>query len=299
MRSCLSNLIASRWRLVYFTALGASAALGYAIQSHAKVQLDSAEQFNSTGFYSFPGGIAQLRLPKLSSSLPVVKFGIAEPPIIESENYWRILVGLDLAILPGEYLVYVKHNDVDLAATSLKFDVVQKTYPITNIDDLRSAIHAKGINHDKFSEIDFENSEQPHLPLKRPIDGTWVDVFGSVASSNDPLSKDSETLVQNYVYLSSTELKIVTAPQNAMVSRIIQGPEPEALATVFLDHGRGVYSILSGVADLSIEVGNGLVAGAIIGKLPSSVNTDQPSTLIWQSVVNGVYVNPLILTELN
>jgi septal ring factor EnvC (AmiA/AmiB activator) len=84
-----------------------------------------------------------------------------------------------------------------------------------------------------------------------------------------------------------------------MVSRIIQGPEPEALATVFLDHGRGVYSILSGVADLSIEVGNGLVAGAIIGKLPSSVNTDQPSTLIWQSVVNGVYVNPLILTELN
>ena len=299
MRFCLSNLIVNRWRLVCFTALGASAALGYAIPSHAKVQLDSAEQFNSIGFYSFPGGIAQLRVPKLSSSLPVVKFGIAEPPIIESENYWRILVGLDLAILPGEYLVYVKHNDVDLAATSLKFDVVQKTYPITNLDDLRSAVHAKGINHDKFSEIDFENSEQPHLPLKRPIDGTWVDVFGSVASSNDPLSKDSETLVQNYVYLSSTELKIVTAPQNAMVSRIIHGPEPEALATVFLDHGRGVYSILSGVADLSIEVGNGLVAGAIIGKLPSSVNTDQPSTLIWQSVVNGVYVNPLILTELN
>jgi hypothetical protein len=299
MRSCLSNLIANRLRLVCFTVLGASAALAYAIPIHAKVQLDSTERFNSTGSYSFPGGIAQLRLPKLSSSLPMVKFGIAEPPIIESENHWRILIGLDLAILPGEYLVYVKHNDVDLAATSLKFDVVQKTYPVTNIDDLRSAVHARDLNHDKFSEIDFENSEQPHLPLKRPIDGTWVDVFGSVASSNNPLSKSSETRVQNYVYFSSTELKIVTAPQNAMVSRIIQGPQPEALATVFLDHGRGVYSILSGVADLSVEVGNGIVAGAVIGKLPSSLNTDQPSTLFWQSVVNGVYVNPLILAELD
>jgi hypothetical protein len=299
MISGVSNLIASRWRLVCLTVLGASAALAYAIPVHAKVQLDSAERFNSTRSYNFPGGIAQLRLPKLSSSLPVVKFGTAEPPITESENHWRILIGLDLAMLPGEYLVYVKHSDVDLAATSLKFHVIQKTYPVTYIDDLRSAVHAKDVNHDKFSEIDFENSEQPHLPLKRPIDGTWVDVFGSVVSSNDPLSKISETLVQNYVYFSSTELKMVTAPQNAMVSRIIQGPEPEGLATVFLDHGRGVYSILSGVADLSIEVGNGLIAGAVIGKLPSSLNTDQPSTLIWQSVVNGVYVNPLILAELD
>lgn len=299
MKSCLSDPIANRWRLVCCTVVGALLVLGTIIPSHAKDQLDTGERLNSTDSYNFPGGVAQLLLPKLSSSLPVVKFGMAEPPIIESENHWRILVGLDLAMLPGEYLVYVKHSDVDLPATSLKFKVVQKIYPITNIKDVRAAVNSRNISHDKFSETDFENSQQPQLPLRLPIDGTWVDIFGSVATSNDPLSDSTEALVQNYVYLSSTDLAIVSAPQNAMVSRIIQGNEPDALATVFLDHGRGVYSILSGVADLSVEVGNGIVAGAIIGKLPSSINSDQPSTLIWQSIVNGVYVNPLILAELN
>jgi hypothetical protein len=294
MRSCLSDL-RKRWLREGFGVLGALLVLGHVIPSHAGDEIDAGEALDSPGSYNFPGGVAKLRLAKLSSSLPVVKFGMAEPPIIEFEKDWRILIGLDLAMLPGQYLVYLKHSGTDLPATSLKFNVVQKTYPITNIKGVRS----RGISHDKFSEIDFENSEQPQLPLKLPIEGTWVDVFGSIAVSNDPLSISSETLVQNYVYLTSTELSIITAPQNAMVSRIIQDPDPEGLATVFLDHGRGVYSILTGVADLSVEVGNGIVAGAIIGKLPASINNDQSSTLIWQSIVNGVYVNPLILTELN
>lgn len=299
MRYSLSDSISNSRLRLYFTILGTLVVVGCAMPGHAKDQDASDQPRKSTGSYNFPGGIAQLRIPKLSSSLPVVKFGIAEPPIIESEKYWRILVGLDLAMLPGEYLVYLKPSDTDFPATSLKFKVVQKSYPITNIDDIRSSVHSRDISHDKFSEIDFENSEQPQLPLKLPIDGVWVDVFGSVAASNDPLSSSIEALVQNYVYLSSTKLSIITAPQNAMVSRIIQGGEPEALATVFLDHGRGVYSILSGVADLSVEVGNGIVAGAVIGKLPPSISTDQPSTLVWQCIVNGVYVNPLILTELH
>jgi hypothetical protein len=300
MKPCLTNSIANPWLWGCFgIVLGALLVLGYAIPSHAKDFLDDDEALKSTRSFNFPGGVAQLRLPKLSSSLPVVNFGMAEPPIIESENDWRILIGLDLAMIPGQYLVYVKHSDTDLLATSLKFNVAQKTYPITNIKDVRSAARTLGISHDSFSDIDFKNSEQPNFPLKLPIDGTWVDAFGSIAASNDPLSVSSETLVQNYVYLSSAELSIITAPQNAMVSRIIQGPEPEALATVFLDHGRGVYSILTGVADLSVEVGNGVIAGAIIGRLPANINNDQYSTLVWQSIVNGVYVNPLILTELD
>lgn len=296
---CFFCNLAEHWRLRLICAiLGSISTLGFAIPSHAQDQAASNKYLESTGAYNFPGGIAQLRIPKLSNDLPLVKFGIKEPPIIESEKYWRILVGLDLEMLPGEYLVYVKQSDADLPATSIKFKVVQKIYPITNIDDVGSAVLSQDFDHDKFSEIDFANSEQPQLPLMLPVAGDWEDVFGSVAASNDPLSSSIGGLVQNYVYLSSTNLSIITAPQNAMVSRIIQGGGSQALATVFLDHGRGVYSILSGVADLSVEVGNGIVAGAVIGKLPSSLSADEPSILIWQSIVNGVYINPLILTEL-
>lgn len=298
MRCFLPDL-ARNWRLRLFcTILGPTIGLGFAIPSNAQNQNTSNQQVEPSKPYNFPGGIAQLSIPKLSGNLPVVKFGIQEPPIVESGEYWRVLIGLDLEMLPGEYLVYVKQSDADLPATSVKFKVAQKFYPFTNIENLGSAVLSRDLDHDKFSEVDFVNSEQPQLPLRLPVKGDWKDVFGSVAATNDQLSSSTESLVQNYVYLNSTNLSIITAPQNAMVSRIIQSDGSQALATVFLDHGRGVYSILNGVADLSVEVGNGVVAGAVIGKLPSSLNPDQPSTLIWQSIVNGVYVNPLILTEL-
>jgi murein DD-endopeptidase MepM/ murein hydrolase activator NlpD len=99
------------------------------------------------------------------------------------------------------------------------------------------------------------------------------------------------------VSLTTTELSNVIAPQNAIVSRIEFDENQTELATLFLDHGRGLYSIISGMSDLTVEIGNGVIAGAVLGKMPLD-KTGSPTTLIWQCVINGVYINPLILTKI-
>jgi hypothetical protein len=151
--------------------------------------------------------------------------------------------------------------------------------------------------HDRFSEIDFSNTEQPTLPLLLPIKGDWQDVFGTViAEAGAPLENNAGQ-TSNYVFLENRQLSIVTAPQNAIVSRIVQPQTSDGLATVFLDHGRGLYSVLSGITDLSVETGNGIVTGAVIGKLLAKSESEPASILIWQTILNGVYINPLIISD--
>ncbi|MBT8114938.1 MAG: M23 family metallopeptidase [Arenicella sp.] len=239
--------------------------------------------------HNYPGGIADLILEKKSTRLPEIKYGIREPATLDLGDRWRVLIGIELDTLPGEYVVYVKPAGEDSSAYTEKFSVVQRVYPIKDHRNLPAA----RLEYDQFSELDYENSNQPELPLVFPVNlvDQWSDDFGHL------IEETPESLVaQNYISLTTTALTTVLAPQNAIVSRIVA--DEDDYATVFLDHGRGLYSIISGVDDLVVEVGNGVVAGAVIGKLPGNSSFDRPHTVTWQCTLNGVYINPLILTIL-
>jgi len=254
-------------------------------------------QIDNLATFNFPGGVVELQVPKITDTLPIVKYGIREPVIIQQREAWKILIGIGLDTLPGEYLVYIKHSDSEIPAHSVKFEVVQKAIAVRNLGNEDSK-NTREIIHDVLSELNFSNTEQPKLPFKAPIAGNWEDNYGQVSASEDQDSENVAVVAQNYVSLTTTELATISAPQNAIVSRI-QISETSQLATVFLDHGRGLYSILSGVDDLSVEIGNGIVAGAVIGKLPAAISDGPPAQLIWQAILNGVYINPLILTRLD
>ena len=240
--------------------------------------------------YNYPGGVAEILLEKTSGELPEIKYGIRDPATMDLGNRWRVLLGIELDTLPGEYVVYVKSAAQDSPAVTEKFSVEQHVYPIK----VASAQLPDRLEHDLFSDLDYKNSNQPELPLLYPVDliDQWSNDFGHLVES-----VDSESLIaQNYISLTTTAVAMVLAPQNAIVSRVII--HENQYATVFLDHGRGLYSIISGIDDLSIETGNGVVAGAVLGKLPGNSSFDNPHTITWQCVLNSVYVNPIILTKL-
>jgi len=246
--------------------------------------------------FSYPGGVVELILPKNSNVLPSVQYGIREPVIIEQFDHWRVIIGLDINTLPGDYLAYIKYPDSGSPAYSIKFAVRQKSYPITEIDtELQSNIN---IQHNTLSDLDFSNTEQPIFPLKLPITGEWHDAFAS-QEFNTAINTEQPSLVsQNFISLTSTKTEIISSPSKAIVSRIILGDVVSAFATVYLDHGRGLYSIISGVSDLSVSTGDGILAGAVIGKLSQDEKNPSSRILKWQCMINGVYVNPLILTQI-
>ena len=240
---------------------------------------------------NYPGGVVMLNLVKQTAQLPEIRYGLREPVIIETETHWRVLIGISLTTLPGEYLVYVKRSTPDSEGEYLKINVEQKEYPqFEKKDGKRHKVLTRP--RAKVSDIDFKNTQQPKLPLMLPTDGDWHNTFGHQIY----YKKSRQLKSLNGITMTTTKLTTVSSPQNAIVTRI--EVDKENLATLYLDHGRGLFSILQGLTDITVEIGNGVVAGAVLGKLPGATNNAEHSSLIWQTQLNGAYVNPLLLTEL-
>lgn len=251
--------------------------------------------------FSYPGGVAELTIAKQSDDLPDVKFGLNEPVVMEYSSYWRILIGLSLETLPGDYVSYIKPAIEGASGQYEKVIVKQHIYPFSEYSELNAKTSQQAIlkTHKSFSDIDFSNTQQPSLPLQWPLEGRWSNNFGHKLYD----LKHATLHIPNAIVISTTRLSSVIAPQSAIVSKI--ETSDSGVSTVFLDHGRGLYSILSGLSDLTVELGNGIVSGAVIGKLPAgsdeTSNDSSPATrtLIWQTVMNNTYVDPQVLTKMN
>lgn len=254
----------------------------------------------ATDSYNYPGGVVQFNLAKDSETLPDVKFGLKNPIVMEYPNRWRILIGLSLDTLPGEYVAYIKPSIDGASGQYEKVVVEQHIYPFSEYSELDSLLSQQAVfkTHTSFSDLDFSNTRQPSLPLIWPLEGNWSNNFGH--KLYDP--ERSKLHTPNAIVIRAEKLSTVVAPQTAIVSKI--EISESGLSTVFLDHGRGLYSILAGLSDLTVELGNGIVAGAVIGKLtgPDNVSTNESSliasTLVWQTVMNRTYVDPQILINL-
>ncbi|MEM7357847.1 MAG: M23 family metallopeptidase [Pseudomonadota bacterium] len=291
----ISQLRAALFVLACLMISSAPLAQQTALEEAPQAKDPNAYQLDSS--QSYPGGIVQLSLEKISDTLPLVRFGIREPVIIEKTQAWQVLIGLDLDLLPGEYVIYVKQPDSELPGYSIKFDVTQKNYPVASTPTVPAPQIPRRIEHSRFSDLDFSNTGQPTLPLRPPIPEDWEDSFGRVETGDIDATSETQNVSQNFIYYLGDKPSVVIAPQNAIVSRIQRAEPPATSTTIFLDHGRGLYSIITGLADLSVDTGNGVVAGAVIGKTVNDIG-GQAIPLAWQTTINGAYINPLILQQL-
>lgn len=241
--------------------------------------------------YNFPGGIVDIRLDKQTDIVPDIRFGIEEPVIIEQSDHWRILIGIPLNTLPGEYIVYIKRAIKEVPAEYEKFVIQQKNYDLSETADTKNVIY---LTHKKLSELEFKNTQQPSLPLQKPVDGDWSQTFGYL----NLYAKKKDLIQQNVIYLDTTETLDISAPQNAIISNITT--DENGNSSIYMDHGRGLYSIITGLNETTIEIGNGVIAGAVIGRVLQKSDTKKDVTrrITWQCIINGAIINPIILTQL-
>ena len=252
--------------------------------------LISLAPFSSEAQSNFPGGYIDLQIEKLNDQLPEVKFGLREPVIIDLDDHWRILIGLDLSLLPGQYVMYYKHTNDDTSGKHKTLEVIQKVYPFNDLEESAPDEMVDYYPQIALSSIDFANTQQPTLPLSKPLIGDWQQQFGFQWF----VEGGDEVITNNAISIKARQFSPVLAPQNAIVSNIIM--DQRELATLVLDHGRGLYSVLHGLTDLTVDIGNGVVAGAVLGRLPALTNIDH-SRLVWQTLLNGVFVDPNLLSK--
>ena len=253
----------------------------------AQEQVDNA--------FNHAGGIAEILINKKSTDLPDIKFGIHQPTIIDEKNHWRVLIGLDLETIPGEYLIYLKRKISDATSEHIKFFIEQKKRQIETING-KQVVRVKK-TYNELTLLDYENTQQPNLPLKLPVSGDWDLNFGTIYYH----SKKKTTEIQNLISLETKNILSIRSPENAIVSNIISN-DVDNSSTVFLDHGRGLFSIIDGITDLNVEIGNGVLSGSVIGKVTPITDSKKESVIVkrltWQCVLNGTYVNPIFLTKL-
>lgn len=248
---------------------------------------------------NYPGGIVQIELEKKTKQPPMARFGTKDLLVLDRGNRWLVVFGLELTMIPGDYLLYVKPASKDLDSYIKKFRVL----PRSDVFKIHSIDIENPLLPDSLSTLDFENSSPPKFPFNYPIAGQWENRFGQAILRNQSeketrfsQSNSDEIDFRTYLSLTTTAIETVQSPQNGIVSMIM--PYQENSFSVYIDHGRSLYSILHGVADLNVEVGNGIVKGAVLGKLPSDTGIEKPATIIWQSIFNDILIDPENLTKL-
>ncbi len=254
---------------------------------------------NASEDINHPGGIAILEIPKKSEELPTVRYGLTEPAILSQENTWQILIGLDINQLPGEYLLYTRQAGDAESAYFLKFQVSHKSYPIVQVP-AEELIELP--NYEQLSELDFSNSQPPGLPMRLPFEGDWNNGFGQLFL----VHQNQKMLAQNHTWGAVKPSSLVRSPQAGIIAKIVTNDV--GVSSLVLDHGRGIYSVLHGLDNLAVELGNSVVAGAVLGKVPEQKTTSSRAKktndseirpkVYWQVQLNGVFVNPLLMTQL-
>lgn len=254
--------------------------------------------------WAHPGGIIDFSWPKASSDLPSVKFGLKEAAVLDQGDHWRCLIGLPLDTLPGDYIAYIKSANKEKSAFTFEFSVRQKQYPLLQVQSTKPFSEKPDI---PFSVLDFTNSVAPNLPWQLPVQQEWKSDFGQILIDQ---RDNTQTHQQLYASLKSNQRNnkvLVHAPQNGIVSNIAEHPKGQGQCIV-IDHGRGLFSLLSGIDDLTIELGNGVIAGAALGTIwrqnSGDIESNQKQAngsnggLQWQAALNDAFVDPLLLTQL-
>lgn len=271
--------------------------------------------FRQNRKFSFPGGVADLRWRKDGEAEPTVKYGLHDVILLDSGDTWRALIGLDIQTSPGDYVLHVKAAAQESPAYGLVFSVTQKNYTGADADSNASQLAAL-IEVEDLSDLDFSNSAPPNLPWQPPIETTWDDQFGQyrladnghthhyrnwLAPQERSTDTDAGSGTDSSVSATPTAYSTVVAPQQGIVCKLLrqvsaaQSTATE-LVTLVIDHGRGLYCIVSGVEDVTVDLGDGIAAGAVLGKIRQA---QSHISFRWQCVMNGAYVNPLILTQID
>ena len=238
----------------------------------------------------YPGEILSLTYQRIVGQIPEFYFGRKRLVAIAEGEKWRVFVGIATDMIPGRYVIIVNQPDLnnerinftvkpsqDVLSTQTK--VNRSSYSILNRLQSRQK---KTASLFKLPDLPWANLT-PILPISYPAKGQWSQNFGELQITND---NSLERL--NYIQLSTNKPQPILSPTDAISLKIT---EQKGIYSVWLDHGMGLFSHISGLKNITIEEQDKIVAGSMISNITSS-KTTTPHTIQWRILFNGVLVNP-------
>jgi murein DD-endopeptidase MepM/ murein hydrolase activator NlpD len=261
-----------------------------------------------------PGGVAVIEVP---SETFAARFNDKPILLVVEDDVHYALVGLSLKTKPGEYyldleLTIQSATDEQLssetvpptpsptpAVARISFDVTDKAYPVQRLtipNDRKVNPYAQDMTRIRQERKDMDaafthfQDEAVQVDFSLPTAGRASSSFGSRRILNDqPRSPHSGMDIA-----AVTGTPILTPSAGKVVA---QGDYFFNGNTVLVDHGQGLITMYCHLSEISVQVGDELDSGMLIGKVGQTGRVTGPH-LHWSVSLNNARVDPaLFLAE--
>jgi len=246
------------------------------------------------------GEVAWVRWSGPELSAAAVRFEETIVPLQKRSGRWEALFGVDVDTDPGTYPLYVYASTpsghsynlrVDLTVRSVKRPTEHLSLPKAMVSPQDPKI--------------LERIADEHLLLKnlwqrwsgplraesftRPVSHTVSSVFGKRRILNGiPKSPHSGTDFRSPLGAH------IESPARGRV--VLAADLYYTGKTVIVDHGGGLYSLMAHLSASSVQVGDPVERGSVLGQVGSSGRSTGPH-LHWTVKLNGVRVDPLAVVK--
>jgi len=237
-----------------------------------------------------PGGLALARLGN-GADRPQAWFGEKRVAVVRNGREWVALVGLPLALDPGEHALRVVAGGADASKT---IRVAAKPYPLQRFsvpdhrkvepppeDLLRIEREQKRIDEIKAL---FRDEPEPDLAFRAPAQGRLTGNFGLRRIING---------LERMPHAGIDFAVPVGTPVRAAAAGIVAETGDFFFNgnSVYLDHGQGLVTLYCHLERVDVAPGERVAAGQVIGRSGNTGRTSGPH-LHWTVLANGTAVDP-------
>lgn len=270
----------SRWIAALVTALCLNAA-------------GAAENFIPPRASLVPGGVATFKLPGPAGEPPVVTFDGKPVMVVRQASGWLAIVGVSLDAEPGEYTIDVRQAGAD--DRRITFKVVPKHYRTQSLKVPPSQVNLSPEDEARVKRewekvraaLETFRPEAPStLRLAAPIPGPRSSSFGLRRVFNGESRRPHGGM--DIAAPTGTPIKAPLAGRVVDVgSYFFNGNN------VVIDHGQGLMTMYCHLSKISVEVGQELKRGEVLGLVGATGRVTGPH-LHWGVTLNGTMVDPAL-----
>ncbi|MBV8806966.1 MAG: peptidoglycan DD-metalloendopeptidase family protein [Sinobacteraceae bacterium] len=240
-----------------------------------------------------PGGVFITPIQGPAGQPPTVTYDGKRVMVLRSGARWEAVVGLPLAVTPGQAHIQVQSADTPEAA--LEFTVRNKQYAVQSLKVAPSKVDlspedAARTQHDsermQTAFATYSEQQPATLRLLQPVPGTRSGSFGLRRVFNGE-PRSPHTAMD------------IAAPTGTPVKAAADGKVLDtgdfflAGNTVIVDHGEGLITMYCHLSQIGVKPGDHLNRGDVLGKVGATGRVTGPH-LHWAVVLNQTLVDPAL-----
>src|SRR5688572_27204873 len=279
------------------TALTTIVAAVCVLEAGAQVKSPiEATLFDVTGQ---PGNVVRLDVSCTcdASRATATVFG-RDVPLVRDGDRWRGLIGIDLNVTAGKYLIAlsVEPDGAPVMRATRDLVVAKRQFPVRRLTVAPAFVDPP---KDEIERITRESASLQALFLGAVRPRQWHGGFLPPVSAPANSSFGSRSVFNGQsrnphsgADFSARAGTPVSAPAGAIVA--LAAPLYFTGNTVVLDHGLGLYSLLAHLSDITVKEGDLVERGDVVGTVGATGRVTGPH-LHWGVQLNGARVDPLSL----